>query len=120
MSPTSHMYLDYYQSHDTDHEPYAFGGYIPVERVYSFDPVPSVLSPRQAALVMGCQANLWTEYIETFSHVQYMELPRMAALCETQWTQPEHKDYASFLSRLPRLLAHYRLLGYNYARHVCE
>lgn len=120
LSPTSHMYFDYYQSRDTEREPYAFGGYIPVQKVYDFEAVPESLSPEQAELVMGCQANLWTEYIETFSHVQYMELPRMAALCETQWTMPERKDYSSFLSRLPRLLAHYRLLGYNYARHVCE
>ena len=117
--PNTHMYFDFYQSRDMAAEPFAIGGYIPVEKVYSFDPVPKELTPDQAKLILGCQANMWTEYISTFSHVQYMELPRMAALCEVQWTPVARKDYQSFLRRIPRLLALYNLLGYNYARHLC-
>ena len=118
-APNSHMYFDFYQSRDMEAEPFAIGGYIPVEKVYAFDPVPAELTPEQGKLIMGCQANLWTEYITTFDHVQYMELPRMAALAEVQWTPVARKDYQSFLHRIPRLLALYNLLGYNYARHLC-
>ena len=118
-APNSHMYFDFYQSRDMEAEPFAIGGYIPVEKVYGFDPVPQELTPEQGKLIMGCQANLWTEYITTFSHVQYMELPRMAALCEVQWTPLDRKDYQSFLRRIPHLLQLYNLLGWNYARHLC-
>ena len=118
-TPNSHMYFDYYQSRDMAAEPFAIGGYIPVEKVYSFDPVPAEFTPEQEKLVLGCQANMWTEYISTFSHVQYMELPRMAALAEVQWTPVNLKDYQSFLRRVPHLLELYNLLGWNYARHLC-
>ena len=118
-TPNSHMYFDYYQSRDMAAEPFAIGGYIPVEKVYSFDPVPAGFTPEQEKLVLGCQANMWTEYVSTFSHVQYMELPRMAALAEVQWTPVNLKDYQSFLRRVPHLLELYNMLGWNYARHLC-
>ena len=118
-APNTHMYFDFYQSRDMAAEPFAIGGYIPVEKVYSFDPVPQELTPEQGKLIMGCQANLWTEYITTFSHVQYMVLPRMAALAEVQWTPVDRKDYQSFLRRIPHLMELYNLLGWNYARHLC-
>lgn len=118
LTPMSHMYFDFYQSKDVQLEPFAIGGYLPVETVYSFEPVPSVLNEDEKKLVIGCQANLWTEYILDFAQVQYMELPRMAALCEVQWTAPEKKDYKSFKNRIPALLAIYDNLGYNYAKHL--
>lgn len=120
LTPMSHMYFDFYQSKDTQLEPFAIGGYLPVETVYSFEPVPSVLNEAEKQLVIGCQANLWTEYILNFAHVQYMELPRMAALCEVQWTAPEKKDYASFKNRMPAMFAIYDNLGYNYAKHLFD
>lgn len=120
LSPVSHMYFDYYQSRDTKHEPDAIGGYTPVEKVYAFDPIPTDLTPEQARHIIGVQANVWTEYIPTFEQVQYMALPRFAALSEVQWCQPQARDYADFLNRLPRLVTLYRACGYNYAKHVVE
>lgn len=118
MTPTSYCYLDYYQSEDRDKEPLAIGGFIPVEKVYSLEPVPTELTSEEARHILGAQCNLWTEYIATTEHVEYMVLPRMAALSEVQWMQPEAKDYDSFLQRLPRLAEFYRRDGYNYAKHV--
>lgn len=117
MSPTSHMYFDYCQALDTSKEPLSFGGYVPLERVYSFQPVPPSLNGEEARHILGPQANLWTEYIPTFRHAQYMELPRMAALSEVQWSS-NPRDYRAFTHRLMPMLDHYDLEGYNYARHV--
>jgi len=120
MTPNSYCYFDYYQTQDTQNEPFAIGGYVPVEKVYSFEPVPSELTPEQQKHILGAQANLWTEYIATPEHVEYMVLPRMAALSEVQWMQPEKKNFDSFLKRLPQLIALYDKLGYNYATHVFD
>jgi len=120
MAPNSYCYFDYYQTQDTQNEPFAIGGYVPVEKVYSFEPVPSELTPEQQKHILGAQANLWTEYIATPEHVEYMVLPRMAALSEVQWMQPEKKNFDSFLKRLPQLIALYDKLGYNYATHVFD
>lgn len=118
MTPTAFMYFDYYQTIDTTNEPLAIGGYVPVEKVYSFEPVHESLTPEEAKHIIGVQANLWTEYIPTFRQVEYMELPRMAALAEVQWTMPEKKNYDEFLQRLVRLIPIYDKEAYNYAKHV--
>ena len=89
MTPSSFLYFDYYQTMDTDNEPPAIGGYVPLEKVYSYEPVPQILTPEEAKHIVGVQANLWTEYTPTYSQVEYMELPRMAALSEIQWTMPK-------------------------------
>lgn len=120
MTPMSFMYFDYYQSQDVDKEPLAIGGYVPVERVYSFEPIPENLTPEQQKRILGVQANTWTEYIKTFKHVQYMVLPRFAALAEVQWTQPEKKNYDDFLQRVKSLIKIYEALGYNYATHIFD
>ena len=120
MAPTSYFYFDYYQTKDTDNEPLAIGGYVPLERVYSFDPQPKHLTLEKQKHIIGVQANLWTEYVPTYSHVEYMLLPRMAALCEVQWSAAEKKDYENFLSRLPQLVEVYDLKQYNYATHVFD
>lgn len=117
-TPNDYLYFDYYQSDDMQAEPLAIGGYVPVRRVYSFEPLTPEMTDTQKALVMGPQANLWTEYVPTFAHLQYMELPRMAALCEVQWTDPALKDYHSFKCRTARLFAVYDREGYNYASHI--
>ena len=80
--------------------------------------MPASLTPEEQKYIKGVQANLWTEYIATFPHAQYMVLPRWAALCEIQWSSPEKKNYADFLSRLPQLIKWYDAEGYNYAKHV--
>ena len=120
LSPNTHLYFDFYQSKETQFEPFAIGGFIPVERVYSFEPVPKQLNAAESALVLGAQANLWTEYIPTFSQVQYMAMPRVAALAEVLWTDARHKNYNDFLDRVPALFATYDALGYNYARHLAD
>ena len=120
MTPSSFLYFDYYQTMDTDNEPPAIGGYVPLEKVYSYEPVPQILTPEEAKHIVGVQANLWTENIPTYSQVEYMELPRMAALSEIQWTMPKKKEYADFLKRLPGLIAVYDINQYNYAKHIFQ
>lgn len=120
LTPTSHCYFDFYQTKDVDREPFAIGGLTTVEKVYSLEPTLPSMTPEQKALVLGCQANLWTEYIASFPHVQYMELPRLAALAEVQWRDPDDKDFNDFLTRVPALLALYDKLGYNYAHHITD
>lgn len=118
MTPTSHFYFDYYQSKDVENEPFTIGGFVDVERVYSFNPIPDELTPEQQQYILGCQANLWTEYMKTTDHVEYMLLPRIAALSETQWCDPKKKDYNDFLRRMPSILSLYDREGYNYAKHI--
>lgn len=118
MTPTAYLYFDYYQTIDTENEPLAIGGYVPVEKVYSFEPIDMFMSIQEVKRIIGVQANLWTEYIPTFRQVEYMELPRMAALSEVQWSMPERKDYDAFLQRLVRLIPIYENESYNYAKHV--
>ncbi|MDE5930040.1 MAG: beta-N-acetylhexosaminidase, partial [Muribaculaceae bacterium] len=121
MTPSEFLYFDFVQSHDKESEPQAatWGEPVTVERVYNYNPIPENLTPEQAARIIGVQANLWTEYIPTMRHAQYMELPRLGALAEIQWSGAE-KDYPAFLQRLIRLTRIYDAEGYNYARHILE
>lgn len=118
LTPSQYCYFDYFQSPDGPDEPFAVGGLTSVEHVYSLEPLLPSLTEEQRSLVLGCQANLWTEYIKTLDHVQYNTLPRMAALSEVQWTEPELKDYQDFRSRVINLMKVYDSEGYNYARHI--
>lgn len=115
MTPTSHCYIDYYQLKDPARQPLAIGGYLPLSKVYSMEPVPAELTEEESKYIMGAQCNLWTEYVVSPDHAMYMLLPRLAAMCEVQWMQPEAKNYDDFSqSRLPALQALYRQLGYKY------
>lgn len=118
MTPNTYLYFDYYQSLDKANEPDAIGGYLPLERVYSYEPMPKELTADEAHHIIGVQANIWTEYMPTFKQMQYMGLPRIAALSEVQWTQPQLKDYNDFTNRLIGLTHLYDRLGYNYAKHL--
>lgn len=120
MVPTSYLYFDYYQRRNTENEPLSIGGYVPIERVYSFEPVPEALTPDQQQYIWGVQANVWTEYISTFNHVQYMFLPRASALAELQWTQPEHKDYEAFRERLDHMVQLYRHFDWRVSMQYVE
>ena len=120
MTPNTYLYFDYYQSKDTETEPMAIGGYLPIERVYSYEPMPKSLSSEEQKYIVGVQANLWTEYIPDFKQVQYMVLPRMAALSESQWCAPEKKNYEAFLQRVSRLVNIYAKNGWNYATHIFD
>ena len=118
MVPKDHCYFDYYQVKDTKQEPLAIGGFVPVENVYNLNPVPTELTAEQQKHILGAQANLWSEYIPTSQQVEYMVLPRMAALSEALWTEPQSKSYENFLQRLPWLVKLYQRDGFNYAKHV--
>lgn len=118
MTPNSYLYFDYYQSLDKANEPLAIGGYLPLETVYSYEPMPKELTADEARHIIGVQANIWTEYMPTFKQMQYMALPRLAALSEVQWSQPALKDYTSFTDRLTEFTHLYDRLGYNYAKHL--
>ena len=118
MTPNSYLYFDYYQSLDKANEPLAIGGYLPLETVYSYEPMPKELTADEARHIIGVQANFWTEYMPTFKQMQYMALPRLAALSEVQWSQPALKDYTSFTNRLTKFTHLYDRLGYNYAKHL--
>lgn len=120
MTPNTYMYFDYYQSKDVEHEPMAIGGYVPLEKVYSFEPFAPSLTPEEQKYIIGVQANLWTEYMPEYKQVEYMELPRMSALSEVQWTMPEKKNYDDFIARIPSMLNIYQMKGYNFAKHLYD
>jgi hexosaminidase len=113
MTPTSHVYLDYYQG-DRETEPLAIGGFTPLEKVYEFEPVPAELTEEEAAHVLGAQGNVWTEYMQTTDYVEYMVFPRLLALAEVVWSPLAARDWAEFQRRLPRQLRLLDALGVNY------
>ncbi|MEP0263760.1 beta-N-acetylhexosaminidase [Dokdonia sp.] len=119
MTPGSHCYFDHYQV-DKDmqsKEPLAIGGYTSVEKVYSYEPTPKELSTELQKYILGAQGNVWTEYMKTTEHVEYMVLPRMTALSEVLWSSPESKDWNDFKARLQTLKKRYNTMGFNYAPH---
>jgi hexosaminidase len=119
MTPGSHCYFDYYQG-DPRYEPLAIGGYTPLEKVYSYEPTPPELTTEEQKFILGAQGNLWTEYITTPQQVEYMAIPRMAALAEVLWSPKQQRSYPDFQQRL---MAHFALLdslGVNYARSIYE
>lgn len=118
MTPTDYLYFDYYQALDIKDELFGIGGYVPVERVYNFNPLPKELTDEEQKYIIGVQANVWTEYMKDFNHVEYMVLPRMAALAEIQWVEHKKKDYNKFLHRLAALTKLYHHLDYNFASHI--
>ena len=119
MTPNTYLYFDYYQTKDTKNEPLAIGGYLPVQTVYNYEPMPASLTAEEQGRILGVQANHWTEYMPTYAQVEYMALPRWAALAEVQWSYAK-KDYNNFLGRLPRLMNIYDSEGYNYAKHLFD
>ena len=114
MSPVGPLYFDYYQTSKTWNEPMAFGGCNTLKKVYDFEPVAEDLPAGTGHHIIGVQANVWTEYITCEPQVQYQVLPRMAALAEVQWLQPEEKDYQDFKARLLHLVDLYKLYGWTY------
>lgn len=119
MTPTSHCYFDYYQSENED-EPLAIGGFLPLEKVYGFNPIPEELTIEESKYVLGAQGNIWTEYIPNEKHLEYMAFPRMLALSEVVWSQPEQKNYKNFVSRLENFHQRLDALDINYANHLYE
>ena len=120
MTPTSDMYFDQSQTLASQLEEIPVGGFINVMKVYSYEPLPASLTPEQQKHILGCQANVWCEYMPEERIRQYQILPRLAALSEVQWTMPERKNYKDFLKRLPKMLSIYDYYGYNYAKHIFD
>lgn len=115
MTPGSHCYFDHYQSWPAD-EPYAIGGYTPLEKVYAYEPIPAELNTEEQQYILGAQGNVWTEYILNEKQVEYMAVPRMAALAEVLWTRPEFKNETDFLTRLQQHFLLLDKLDVNYAK----
>ena len=118
MTPNTYMYFDYRQSDSVDVEPIAIGkSVLPIEKVYSCEPYENIPEEAQHH-ILGVQANLWTEYIATPEHLEYMLLPRMSALSEVQWCQPENKDFERFKHSLNHSFEIYDVMGLTYCRDV--
>lgn len=114
MAPNASVYFDHYQSEDRTFEPLAIGGFTPLHEVYEYEPIPEELTEQEAQYVLGVQGQLWTEYIKTSEHAEYMLLPRMVALSEVAWSPVEQRDWSSFLTRLPGHFTRLDELGYTY------
>ncbi len=119
MTPTSHCYFDYYQSTNPD-EPTAIGGFLPLEKVYGFNPIPSELNTDEATYILGAQGNIWTEYITNEDHLEYMAFPRMLAMSEVVWSQNQNKSYNGFAKRVEQFNKRLDELDINYANHLYE
>lgn len=118
MTPEAYVYLDYYQSPDVDNESLTYGWLTELKKTYAFDPMPSDLEENKRKHILGAQVNVWSEYIPTSLQAEYMLLPRMCALSEIVWSNPQQKDYNEFVGRLykqSKLLDH---LGYNNCKQV--
>ena len=119
MTPGSHCYFDHYQG-EPKNEPIAIGGYTTLEKVYSFNPLPEELNAEDAKYILGAQANVWTEYITTPKHVEYMIMPRMAALSEVLWGTSNPKNYKEFEKRIINHFDFYDKKGINYSKAIFE
>ena len=112
MTPGEFCYFDSYQ--DAPHtQPEAIGGYLPLSKVYSYNPIPETFTPEQAALMYGVQANLWAEYIPTPEHLEYMIYPRILALAEVAWSAVANKNYDEFHGRALKAIDDLHAKGYN-------
>lgn len=120
MAPNTYLYFDYQQTDDTENEPVNVPGYLPVERVYSFEPMPQELTAEQQKHIIGVQANIWTEHLPYFRFVEYNAMPRIAALAEIQWCLPEQRDYPDFVRRCFHLADLYDLYNFFYAHHIFD
>ena len=119
LTPQSHCYFDHYQS-TNENEPLAIGGFLPLEKVYNFNPIPKELTKEEAKYVLGAQGNVWTEYLPKQENVEYMIMPRMIALSEVVWSNSKQKNYTDFINRLENYNKRLDLLNVNYANHLYE
>lgn len=115
MTPGSPLYFDHYQA-GPDGEPAAFGGFNTLQKVYQYNPTPAVLSIKEQEYILGAQANLWTEMIQTREQMEYMVLPRMLALAEVVWTPIDKKDWNNFTGKLPYHYRYFENEGYRYCK----
>jgi hexosaminidase len=118
MTPTTYVYFDYAQSKHEDS--LVIGGFLPLEKVYGYEPIPAVLTPQQGKHILGAQSNIWTEYMDNAGKVAYMIFPRVAALCEVLWSPKEKRDYKDFQKRLQDQFARYDFMGIHYSKASLE
>ncbi len=119
MTPGTHCYFDYYQG-DPNNEPLTIGGYTPLSKVYSFEPIPEVLTPEQGKLILGAQANHWAEFMNVPADVEYMAFPRLSALSEVLWSPKEIRNWDSFARRMPKQYKRYESRGLNVSRSAYQ
>lgn len=112
MTPNTYFYLDYAQNAQEDS--LVIGGYLPIQRVYSYEPVAKEITKEEEKYILGAQANLWSEYVSNPEKAKYLLLPRLDAVSEVLWTSKENKDYTDFKRRLPAQLQRYRFWNINY------
>ncbi len=115
MTPSEYCYFD--RSQTIKEDSVIIGGYLPLEKVYKYEPVPKILSADQAKFVMGAQGNVWTEYMSNSQKVEYMIFPRMSALSEVLWSPKENRNWKNFQNKLPELINRYRFWGASYGRN---
>lgn len=115
MTPGEFCYFDHYQA-DPKNEPLAIGGFLPLKKAYSYEPVPAILTEEEGKYILGLQGNVWTEYMKTPEQVEYMVFPRAAALAEVMWSPKGVRDFENFKGRLIRLTKLYDLMGINYCK----
>ena len=113
LTPTHHTYFDFYQSSNRAAEPLAIGGLLPLDTVYTWEPVPAALEPRYRDKLLGVQAQLWTEYIPDARAAEYMAYPRLSALAEVAWTPAARRDLAGFKARMATHMERLRVLDVN-------
>ena len=118
MTPNEHCYFDYYQADPKTEPQEAIGGFLPLEKVYAFEPVPAGLTNEETAFIKGGQANLWSEFLYTSKHVEYMLLPRLLAISEVVWSPKENKCWERFVEKLPAQKERLGALGYTYSDKV--
>lgn len=108
MTPGDTCYFDHYQE-DPEFAPLAIGSFLPLDNVYAYNPLPDELTPEEQSYIIGTQANIWGEYIQTPEYFEYMAFPRLLAMAEVQWTQLNNKDFDDFTLRLAK---NFKLLDY--------
>ncbi|WP_234733523.1 glycoside hydrolase family 20 protein [Tellurirhabdus bombi] len=119
MTPSDYCYLDYYQANPAQ-EPLAAGGYLPLEKVYSYEPTPAELSPEQQKYILGVQGNVWTEYMRTPEQVEYMAFPRATALAEIGWIPQGPRNFEDFAVRLKEHLKRLSFLNVKYSKRFLD
>ncbi|MEQ1822683.1 MAG: beta-N-acetylhexosaminidase [Fimbriimonadaceae bacterium] len=116
MAQTTHTYFDFYQSRDTANEPKAIGGFLPLDKAYAYEPILPEMTAADANHVLGCQFQMWTEYIGNYKKVEYMAYPRASALSEVAWSQKSSRDFANFSARLGPHLSRLEAKGINFRK----
>jgi hexosaminidase len=120
MTPLDPYYFNLYEDEEREITPLAYEGFIPLEKVYNYNPVPSKLTGKDADNIFGVQANLWSEYVKNDKTAEYMTFPRLCALAETAWSPNESKNYDDFIRRLKINCKHLDMLDVNYSKYFAR